>query len=385
MAAATGKDRTVVLWLAGAVVLAIVLFAMLGPRTDRNDPTPSTENPDSFGVRGAYVALGELGYNVGRLDEGTKALEQMPAAETTLVLLNPKLPVRSLKATQDQIAGFLQRGGRVIATGRTGAELLPGGETAGGSRQYQALCETTPEGPGVLARVGPVHLADNSRWVAGGPEFEVAQRCGEDAVVVRYRYGAGEAIWWGSALPFTNQGLTDGGNLKLVLASLGGKGRRVVFDEYLEDARESVADLLRGLPWWSLGLQALAVGVLLVLSRGRRNGPIRMPVVVPRNSPVEFAESMGRLYGSAGATDAAVGAARARVVGVLREQCAVPREMIPAGVAEALAERLGGDWNGLEQHLVAPSVGLTGKSALGLVRALDEDYERISKLQRTAV
>lgn len=186
-------------------------------------------------------------------------------------------------------------------------------------------------------------------------------------------------------MPMTNFGVEKGGNLPLMLATLGGKGRRVLFDEYLEEYRESVRDLLRGLPWWGLGLQALAIGVLLVLSRGRRNGPLRMPVVVPRSSPVEFAESMGRLYGRAGATDAAVGAARARVVSVLREQCGVPRERIPAGVAESLAERLGGDWSALERHLEESGAGLSGKSALALVTALDGDYERISKLSRVVV
>ncbi len=386
MATATRRnDRTMVLWLVGAVIAAVLLFATFGPRQDRNDPTPSTDNPDSRGVRGVYLALGELGYRVARWDEATRGLEQLRAPETTLLLLNPKLPVRSLKETQGQIASFLQRGGRVIATGATGAELLPGGETKGAARMYQALCVTTPEGPGALARVGPVHTADTVQWDAEGPEFRVEQRCGTDAVVVSYRFGAGEAVWLSSAMPLTNSGLREGGNLRLVLAALDGKDRRVLFDEYLAEYRENLGELLQGLPWWSLGLQALAAGVLLVLSRGRRNGPVRVPVVIPRNSPVEFAQSMGRLYGRAGATEAAVGAARARVVGLLREQCGVTREMISVGIADVLSERLGGDWRELEGHLSESGQGWSGKSALGLVTALDGDYERISKLQRKAV
>ncbi len=388
MATAKRNDKTIVLWLVGAVVLAIVLFGFLGPRRDSNDPTPSVDNASSQGVRGMYLALGELGYDVVRWDEPTAELAKVDAPGTTLLLLNPKLPVKSREQAEKAIAGFLQRGGRVIATGPTGAELLPGGKAGSPTRAYQAMCVTTPEGPGALAKVGPIEIPDTTSWDEIGPQYKVAQRCGADAVVVSYKYGAGEVVWWSSPRPLTNVGVGGEGNLKLVLAALGGsegKARKVLFDEYLEEYRESVGGLLKGLPWWSLGGQALAVGLLLVLSRGRRNGPLRMPLVVPRSSPVEFAESMGRLYGRAGATEAAVGAARARVVTALREQCGVPREMIPVGVSDALAERLGGDWRGVEMHLSANAAGLTGKSALGLVKALDEDYERISQLQRKTV
>jgi hypothetical protein len=377
------NDRTVVLWLVGGVVLAVVLFAFFGPRQDKNDPTPSVANTSALGVRGAYLALSELRYRVARWDESTRGLDRLDARETTLLLLAPKLPVKGLPAAKEEIAKFLERGGRVIATGATGAELLPGGETAQPKRIYRTLCLSTPEGPGPLAQAGSVQIADAVRWSDLGPQYKVAQRCGPDAVVVSYKYGAGEAVWWSSAMPMTNYGVSKDNDLQLVLAALGGKDRQVLFDEYLEESRESMGDLLAGLPWWSLGLQGLAVGLLLVLSRGRRNGPLRAPVAIPRSSPVEFAESMGRLYRRAGATEAAVGAARARVVTVLREQCGVPREAIPSGVAEALSERMGGDWRDLERHLVETGVQLTGKSALTLVKALDGDYERISTLRRT--
>ena len=46
----------------------------------------------------------------------------------------------------------------------------------------------------LLARAGKVSLAANVRWTALGLEFRVSQLCGNDAVVVSYKYGAGEAI-----------------------------------------------------------------------------------------------------------------------------------------------------------------------------------------------
>src|SRR3981189_2504322 len=88
-----------------------------------------------------------------------------------------------------------------------------------------------------------------------------------------------------------------------------------------------------------------AVALLLVLSFGRRNGPLRLPVRLPRSSPLEFAESMGRLYGKAGGTQAAVDGARRRLLKFLEEQCGVPREVLrstPQAIVEAVEERLGG-------------------------------------------
>jgi len=158
----------------------------------------------------------------------------------------------------------------------------------------------------------------------------------------------------------------------------------VLFDEYLHARRENVLHALKGLPWWPAAFQCLAVVALLLLSRGRRSGPLRMPVRLPRTSPTEFAQSMGRLYGKADATAAATEAARGRLLEFLRDQCGIPREVLraePPAVAEALAERFGGDWTELESHLeqaaLAATGGLAPKSALKLVQSLEDDHRRL--------
>jgi ribosomal protein L16/L10AE len=229
------------------------------------------------------------------------------------------------------------------------------------------------------------------RWAANGPEYRVEERCGNDAVVVSYPVGKGEAIWWSSPMPLTNAGIREDASLALVLASLGparaGDGRRIVlFDEYLHEQRESIGDTLAGLPWWPLAGQLAAVGLLLVLSFGRRSGPMRLPVRVPRTSPVEFAESMGRLYQRANATEAAVEAARAEMMRYLAESCGVSHEVLrrePAEIAGALEGRFGGDWGALGEHLAAAQPGngvATGRQALRLVQALEEDQRRLREL-----
>jgi hypothetical protein len=276
-----------------------------------------------------------------------------------------------------------------VATGKEGAYFLPDAKTEAPTRLYQKLCFSTPEGQGPLARVGKVSLADSVRWAALEPKFRVSQLCGNDAVVVSYNYGTGEAIWWSSPLPMTNRGLKEDASLKLVMASVGGPDRRVLFDEYFHGERASLWDTAKGLPIRQIAFQAVVVAVLLVLSFGRRNGPVRLPVRLPRSSPLEFAESMGRLYGKAGATQAAVDGARRRLLKFLEEQCGVPREVLrstPQAIVEAVEKRLGGRWSTLGEHLTQAAEtehnAVTLASTLELVKALDRDQRDLAQRMR---
>jgi hypothetical protein len=303
-----------------------------------------------------------------------------------LILAEPNFPTEGAKQVQAEIANFLSHGGRVLATGREGAFFLPGAKTEVPTRLYQRLCFSTPEGQGPLAEVGKVSLADNVRWAALGPAFRVSQLCGDDAVVVSYKYGAGEVIWWSSPRPMTNQGLKEDASLKLVLTSVGGTNRRVLFDEYFHGERASLWETTKGLPIRQITWQCVTVAVLLVLSFGRRNGPLRLPVRLPRSSPLEFAESMGRLYRKAGATQAAVDGARRRLLKFIEEQCGVPRDVLrstPLDIVEAVEERLGGRWSKLGEHLLQASEtehhAMTLASTLELVKALDRDQRDLAE------
>lgn len=187
-------------------------------------------------------------------------------------------------------------------------------------------------------------------------------------------------------MPLTNRGLKEDASLRLVLASLGVPGRQVLFDEYFHGERATLWETAKGLPIAQLGWQCGVVAVLLVLSFGRRNGPLRMPVRLPRSSPVEFAESMGRLYGKAGATQVAVDGARRRLLKFLEEQCGVPREILraaPEAVVGAVEERFGGEWGRLGVHLTqaaeAERGSVTLASTLELVKALDRDQRELAE------
>ena len=389
---AQSRDRRVVLWILGGMVALIVAFSIFSPANDDSNPIPTTYNSGSAGTKAAYLLLGELGYGAQRWESPPADLKNVDAAKTTLILAEPNFPNENSNQVQSDIEDFLSRGGRVLATGREGAYFLPGAKTDAPTRLYGKLCFSTPEGQDALARSGKVSLSDNVRWTALGPEFRVSQLCGNDAVVVSYRHGAGEAIWWSSPMPMTNRGLKEDASLKLVLASVGGADRTVLFDEYFHGARASLWDTAKGLPLRQLTWQCLAVALLLVLSFGRRNGPLRTTVRLPRSSPLEFAESMGRLYQKAGATQAAVDCSRRRLLKFLEDQCGIPRDVLrstPKAIVQAVEERLGGRWTSLGEHLTLASdsehdsVALT--STLELVKALDRDQQDLAARIRAGV
>jgi hypothetical protein len=171
--------------------------------------------------------------------------------------------------------------------------------------------------------------------------------------------------------------------LRLLLATIG-DGRDVVFDESVHGATKTMWDAAKGLPLGWLLLQTTLLFLLLIVSFSRRRGPVRLPVVLPRSSPVEFATSMGDLYEKAAASSAATEAAKRRLLRIVMREAGVAQGTVeegPEAIAEALQVRLGGDWSGVRDHLReakrAQQETIAMRSALALVRALSEDAKRV--------
>ncbi len=401
-------DRRLLLIVSGTVLLLILAVSLIAPSTATNDPRPSTYNTAPGGAEAAFLTLGALGRSVDRWEQPLDELPPNTAAHTTLVLADPLYSAPEKDRLAAAIRTFLEGGGRLLTTGASGALLIPGG-AAGPSHRFGALCYTQPEGPGPLAAAGRVEMADVVAWTGTTAQTanqsvqpaaaRIEQRCGPDAVVVRLPVGAGEAIWWSSASPLTNAELHNDADLHLLLASLGpahspgldhsgatshDSARRILFDESLQQPVRSKWSAATGLPLRSLLAQAGLVFALLVFSFSRRRGPVRLPVSVPRSSPLEFAASMGDLYGRAGATGVATAAAKRRLQRVLIRDGGLPQrtaEGDPAEIANALAARFGGDWTAAADHLREATetvdISLRARGALALVRALGRDAERV--------
>jgi hypothetical protein len=329
--------------------------------------------------------LQAIGRKTSRWEHPLAELNVADASHTTLVLAEPLYSPLDRDRIATAVERFIRQGGHVLATGPTGALLLPNGSVKPPTVMLTALCHTKP-GDGSLAAAGSVTMIDTGAW-AGKGKAEVGQRCGDDAVVVRMQMGRGEAVWWSSATALSNDELRTSADLRLLLLSVG-QDRSVVWDESLHATVPGVWSKASNLPlWWLIG-QVTLVMVLLVLSFSRRNGPVRSPVMVPRSSPVEFAISMGDLYAKARATSAVTEAARRRLVRAMIREAGVPKGAIESGtqaVVNALRERLGGDWSSVGQHLDRADEAKenpTGREALAIARALSEDTERIRAAAR---
>ena len=71
----------------------------------------------------------------------------------------------------------------------------------------------------------------------------------------------------------------------------------------------------------------------------------------------------------------------------LHEECGVPLSVTrgtPAVIVEAVQERLGGDWSRIGEHLeqVDSETTLSARTALALVKAMDEDVNELEKRVR---
>ncbi|MGA7318709.1 MAG: hypothetical protein WBX22_32615, partial [Silvibacterium sp.] len=232
------------------------------------------------------------------------------------------------------------------------------------------------------------------RWNSDDPRFRVDQICGDDAVVVHYAVSQGEVVWWSSSAPLNNRGLKDDASLRLFLASIGapgdaGKPRLVLFNEYIHGARENLWATVAGTPVAALGWQLAAIAVLLVVSFGRRSGPLRARVTAPRTSPLEFAESMGDLYRKAGAVEVVTGCAERRLLHFLEHEGGIPCETLrssPEIIAEAVAQRFGYTVAGFTADLTATRQAeftkYSARSALDLVKRIDQHIANLTALMR---
>ena len=385
-------DARLVLWACLGIFVVILVGAFLAPAREDNDPIPSTWNSGSQGAKAAYELLAQLGDTTARWDRPAAALSEVDASHTTLILAGSQR--MELRKEESGIAAFLHRGGRVVATGALSALMLPDSRIEAPTRIYTALCYTTPQSLSGLGRAGQVAMSVPIRWKTENPtasRVRIDQACGQDAVVVHYAEGPGEVIWWSSAAPLTNRGLKSDASLRLLLASVGGPGRTVLFDEYIHGDRESLWATMSGTPVRALAWQLAAVALLLLVSFGRRSGPLWVTSRSSRTSPLEFAESMGALYQKAGATNVAVGTAERRLLDFLHNEGGISRETLrsaPETIASTVAARFAYAGPELAEDLKAAREAefnkLSAKGALELVRRLDRHVSSLRDLMTSA-
>ncbi len=286
-------DRKLLVFVAVFVILVITGLALLSSDPEEDIHFPSTYSAKSHGAKAAYLLLQESGYDVQRWQDRPANLPK-EGDGFLLILAEPFYSFD--KSDQQALQRFVASGGRLLATGFSGGMMLPEEKVSGTAKH---------------------------------------------AVVVSYRVGKGEILWWGSSSPLNNVGITRGSNLELFLNSIGPRSTHILWDEYFHGSRRSVLSQ----PWgpalaWG-GIQFGVVCLAIVFGFSRRSGPIRPLAQVSRLSPLEFVETLGGLYHRAQASPAALETMYQRFRYLLGKRLGLRNDITVEQMVRSARERLG--------------------------------------------
>jgi len=332
------SDRRLLMWT-GLILLPIIVVLALFSDDEKDSGIPTTYSARSSGAKAAYLLLQEEGYDVERWHESPTELPKDPQ-NTTLVLASPKGYPSSDEKSAIQI--FVSRGGRILATGYSASWFLP---------RLNVILEPIPGGvwkeyqPEILSpitRAGAIRMSPESYW---GDEMTgqlIHYAHNGKGIVVSYKIGAGEVIWWAADTPLTNAGIKEAGNLALLLNSLSAsKETQILWDEFFHGPRPSAASYY-WVPAVKWGLAQLGLAILAILvTFSRRNTPIR-PVIEPsRLSPLEFVHTLGNLYHRANATRTALEVPYNRFRALLIKRLGLRNDVSTSELLESARRKLG--------------------------------------------
>jgi len=380
------SDRKILIGATVILVLLVGATAVLSPPEAAPAPESSSYSPSAAGAKAAFELIGELGYQVERW---TQPLPELPeSAENTVLVLSQPLSAAS-DSESDALERFVRRGGRLVFTGPIVHKFLSGAEvklvspTSAATRTYSEVAASS------ITRNAPtIVMAAPVKWDGNNKNASPIYAHEGDVVVVAYPLGKGQVIWWASATPLSNAGVSAEGNMDLLLNSLGpADGTTVLWDEYYHGERKGLGSYLAGTPvLWAL-LQGGIICVMLVLAYGRRTGPTRVPVVESRLSPLEFVETLGALYQSAGAASGAVNTVWDRFRYLICTRLGLPRTATVRQLYDSARERLGWSEPGFFEALqraerAAREPALGNREALEIVESI-EHYAGLLELNRT--
>lgn len=397
LASVDRRDRRLLLITAALVLCTTVLLVLVHPEEQADNFIPSTYSSAPHGAKAAYLLLARLGYRVERSDEPLNVVADAADAQTVLILAEPtRVPSQQETAAVRRV---LARGGRVLAAGFLAAAALPDENLDNQSppQLVGGICEAEPVSFLPLAAGGKVVMRGvRSVWKLDQPSQRAVFLCVGEGAVITYRVVKGTVVWWASASPLENQDIAAHGSLDLLLNSLQLQhGDRIVWDESLHAAPAAAWNPFSDRILLFLIGQLLLIGLLLVLARGRRSGPLRPLPATARSSPMEFVRSLGGLYRASGANEVPVAIAYERFRSRLAQRYGVAGAQTAdaATLAATLRERFGIMAPSLQHDLEAcEDAGrlskLSPRQALTLVRALagyNEAVARQAESSTTAV
>jgi Domain of unknown function (DUF4350) len=297
------RDRKLVFWGILFLVLMTVGLALVSPKEPQDDGAPSSYSTKKRGGKAAYLLLTQLGYKIERWDQHPSELPVNPQNELLIIAGPTQIPDRD---ETNALQKFVAAGGTMLIAGAWFDGFAPNSHSAMGKYRV-GWAECQPAAPTKLTRGGVISMDHSQAWDKDNAlEVLVHYKHEDDPVVVSYMVGRGEVIWWASALPVTNAGIRDKNNLNLLINSLG-EGKHILWDEYFhtEDRHDPFAAIWGG-AMKAGALQCVGLALLLLFTFSRRSGPVVPLLPESRLSPLEFVDTLGNLYGRAGAAQVPV-------------------------------------------------------------------------------
>jgi len=379
-------DRKLLYVVMAVVVVMLVAMALLTPKEPDDDGSPSSYSTKRHGGKAAYLLLKQSGYNIDRWEKAPQDLPVNPQNELLIIAEPNQYPDHD---ESNALRKFVAAGGTLLVAGSWSDDFAPESHVAFGKfRAGWAECD--PALPTGLSRGGPISMSGSLVWnKAKALQTIVHFTYKDEPVVVSYMVGHGEVIWWASALPLTNAGIRDKNNLNLLINSLG-DGKHILWDEYFQSEAKHEIVAFPPAVRWALAGQCLAFGLMLVFTYSRRSGPVLPLVPESRLSPLEFVDTLGNLYGRAGAAQVPVEIAFTRfrqlasrrlgLLGTINAQqlaqAMVVRRLVPNKEFAVRLQRC-------EDAISDPT--LTEKEALRLVQFLNQAAEALKKTSAVAV
>lgn len=369
------KKAAIFFGIAVAVIIAVILIS--SPDKDKDPGFPSTTSSNSHGAKATYLMLQESGYSIERWYESP---DQLPRNQkgSVLILAQPTLYPDSQE--KQAISLFIRGGGRVLAIGVLAGAMLPIENVETLTVAHPAQDAISPSLPSLLTRGGPFKSDWASKWVVTSPDQLVHYSTPDGPVVISYRFGDGDVVWWASTVPLTNAGISEPGNLDLLLNSIGDRGAHIYWDEYFHSSRKSLWSRVEDTPLkWILAQMALFIGAALI-TYSRRNGPLRPLQERSRLSSLEFIETLGGLYRRSRSPRFAVEVAWDRFRNVILRKLGIQRDASPEFIERMCRERLRFEDDQFLQTLRACEAAgydqdMTDAKALHLTQKLAE-YQR---------
>jgi hypothetical protein len=342
------SDRRLLTW-AGVVMLVLIVALTLLSQDEEESAVPSTYSAQHRGAKAAYLLLQQAGYKVERWEQSPADLPA-DAAHTVLVLASPfRTPSPDEK---NALQNYLNHGGKILATGANVSLYLPQAQTDREFVPEPVGKDYEPQLLSPLTRGGAIQMSPAAYWKETSAVALAHYADHGRPIVVSYKVGPGEVIWWAASTPLTNAAISKSGNLALLLNSLGETNDVQVFwDEYFHGDRSSLIGYAGDPPLKYGLLQALLIFCALIFTFSRRNGPIHPLPQPSRLSPLEFVQTLGKLYRRANAVHSALAIPYARFRAQAARQLGINQDVPAAELARALKHRLRYRDNTLEDLL----------------------------------